>query len=153
MESSKNFSATLFKVLGYVFFFSAFAYLGMTFTNFIINGEGLIGEDQFQYIESFYLVVTLFTSINLVFSGGFILIGNLIQKAADVEIHLKSIAIDFSYTLKNIEKNFPTDYLKENYERKDEHLSKSEVSEELAVNEEQEASQPESEQTTHSQPE
>ena len=104
MESSKNFSATLFKVLGYVFFFAAFAYLGTTLTNFITNGEGLIGEDQFQYIESFYLVVTLFTSINLVFSGGFILIGNLIQKADDVEIHLKSIAIDLSYTLKNIEK-------------------------------------------------
>ncbi len=149
MECSKNFSATLFKVLGYVFFFAAFAYLGTTLTNFIINGEGLIGEDQFQYIESFYLVVTLFTSINLVFSGGFILIGNLIQKADDVEIHLKSIAIDLSYTLKNIEKNFPTDYLKEKNERKDEHLSEPEVSEELAVNDEQEASQPESEQTTH----
>ena len=50
--------------------------------------------------------------------------------------------------LKNIEKNFPTDYLKEKNERKDEHLSEPEVSEELAVNDEQEASQPESEQTT-----
>ena len=147
MKSSNNFSATLFKVLGYIFFFVAFAYLGMTLTNFITNGEGLIGEEQFQYIESFYLVVTLFTSINLVFSGFFILIGNLIQKVTDVEIHLKSIAIDFSYTAKSLEKNFTTDFSQEKYEKKDENLSKPEASEELALNDQQEASQTETEQT------
>ena len=97
MESSKNFSATLFKVLGYVFFFAAFAYLGTPLTNFITNGEGLIGEDQFQYRASFYLVVTLFTSINLVFSGGFILIGNLIQKA-DADNLVKSWNINMVKT-------------------------------------------------------
>ncbi len=119
----------------------------MTLTNFITNGEGLIGEEQFQYIESFYLVVTLFTSINLVFSGIFILIGNLIQKVIDVEIHLKSIAIDFSYTAKSLEKNFTTDFTQEKYEKKDENLSEPEASEELALNDQQEASQPETEQT------
>ena len=119
----------------------------MTLTNFITNGEGLIGEEQFQYIESFYLVVTLFTSINLVFSGIFILIGNLIQKVIDVEIHLKSIAIDFSYTAKSLEKNFTTDFTQEKYEKKDENLSEPEASEELALNDQQEASQPKTEQT------
>ena len=119
----------------------------MTLTNFITNGEGLIGEEQFQYIESFYLVVTLFTSINLFFSGIFILIGNLIQKVIDVEIHLKSIAIDFSYTAKSLEKNFTTDFTQEKYEKKDENLSEPEASEELALNDQQEASQPETEQT------
>lgn len=119
----------------------------MTLTNFITNGEGLIGEEQFQYIESFYLVVTLFTSINLVFSGIFILIGNLIQKVTDVEIHLKSIAIDFSYTAKSLEKNFTTDFSQEKYEKKDENLSEPEASEELALNDQQEASQTETHQT------
>ena len=147
MESSNNFSATLFKVLGYIFFFVAFAYLGMTLTNFITNGEGLIGEEQFQYIESFYLVVALFTSTNLVFSGIFILIGNLIQKVTDVEIHLKSIAIDFSYSAKNLEKNFTTDFSKEKYDKKDENLSEPEAIEELALNDQQEASQTETDQT------
>ena len=147
MESSNNFSATLFKVLGYIFFFVAFAYLGMTLTNFITNGEGLIGEEQFQYIESFYLVVTLFTSINLVFSGFFILIGNLIQKVTDVEIHLKSIAIDFSYTAKSLEKNFTTDFSQEKYDKKDENLSNPEASEELALNDQQQATQSETDQT------
>ena len=140
MESSNNFSATLFKVLGYIFFFVAFAYLGMTLTNFITNGEGLIGEEQFQYIESFYLVVALFTSTNLVFSGIFILMGNLIQKVTDVEIHLKSIAIDFSYSAKSLEKNFTTDFSKEKYDKKDENLSEPEAIEELALNDQQEAS-------------
>ncbi|HCV97843.1 MAG TPA: hypothetical protein DGJ56_00965 [Verrucomicrobiales bacterium] len=147
MESSNNFSATLFKVLGYIFFFAAFAYLGMTLTNFITNGEGLIGEEQFQYIKSFYLVVTLFTSINLVFSGIFILIGNLIQKVTDVEIHLKSIAIDFSYTAKSLEKNFTTDFSQEKYDKKDENLSDPGAIEELALNDQQEASQTETDQT------
>ena len=147
MESSNNFSATLFKVLGYIFFFVAFAYLGMTLTNFITNGEGLIGEEQFQYIESFYLVVALFTSTNLVFSGIFILIGNLIQKVTDVEIHLKSIAIDFSYSAKSLEKNFTTDFSKEKYDKKDENLSEPEAIEELALNDQQEASQTETDQT------
>ena len=147
MESSNNFSATLFKVLGYIFFFVAFAYLGMTLTNFLTNGEGLIGEEQFQYIESFYLVVALFTSTNLVFSGIFILIGNLIQKVTDVEIHLKSIAIDFSYTAKSLEKNFTTDFSQEKYDKKDENLSKPEASEELALNDQQEATQTETDQT------
>ena len=147
MESSNNFSATLFKVLGYIFFFVAFAYLGMTLTNFLTNGEGLIGEEQFQYIESFYLVVALFTSTNLVFSGIFILIGNLIQKVTDVEIHLKSIAIDFSYSAKSLEKNFTTDFSKEKYDKKDENLSEPEAIEELALNDQQEASQTETDQT------
>jgi len=147
MKSSNNFSATLFKVLGYIFFFVAFAYLGMTLTNFITNGEGLIGEEQFQYIESFYLVVALFTSTNLVFSGIFILIGNLIQKFTDIEIHLKSIAIDFSYSAKSLEKNFTTGFSQEKYEKKDENLSKPEASEELALNDQQEASQTETDQT------
>lgn len=147
MESSNNFSATLFKVLGYIFFFVAFAYLGMTLTNFLTNGEGLIGEEQFQYIESFYLVVALFTSTNLVFSGIFILIGNLIQKVTNVEIHLKSIAIDFSYTAKSLEKNFTTDFSQEKYDKKDENLSKPEASEELALNDQQEATQTETDQT------
>ena len=127
MESSNNFSATLFKVLGYIFFFVAFAYLGMTLTNFSTNGEGLIGEEQFQYIESFYLVVALFTSTNLVFSGIFILIGNLIQKVTDVEIHLKSIAIDFSYSAKSLEKNFTTDFSKEKYDKQYERLYEPEA--------------------------
>ena len=147
MESSNNFSATLFKVLGYIFFFVAFAYLGMTLTNFITNGEGLIGEEQFQFIESFYLVVALFTSANLVFSGIFILIGNLIQKVTDVEIHLKSIAIDFSYSAKSLEKNFTTDFSKEKYDKKDENLFEPEAIEELALNDQQEASQTETDQT------
>ena len=147
MESSNNFSATLFKVLGYIFFFVAFAYLGMTLTNFLTNGEGLIGEEQFQYIESFYLVVALFTSTNLVFSGIFILIGNLIQKVTNVEIHLKSIAIDFSYTAKSLEKNFTTDFSQEKYDKKDEDLSKPEASEKLALNDQQEATQTETDQT------
>ena len=119
----------------------------MTLTNFITNGEGLIGEEQFQYIESFYLVVTLFTSINLVFSGVFILIGNLIQKVTDVEIHLKSIAIDFSYTAKSLEKNFTTDFSQEKYNKKDENLSKPDASEELALNDQQESTQTETDQT------
>ena len=119
----------------------------MTLTNFITNGEGLIGEEQFQYIESFYLVVALFTSTNLVFSGIFILIGNLIQKVTDVEIHLKSIAIDFSYAAKSLEKNFTTDFSKEKYDKKDENLSEPEVIEELALNDQQEASQTETDQT------
>ena len=119
----------------------------MTLTNFFTNGEGLIGEEQFQYIESFYLVVTLFTSINLVFSGFFILIGNLIQKVTDVEIHLKSIAIDFSYTAKSLEKNFTTDFSQEKYDKKDENLYKPEASEELALNDQQQATQTETDQT------
>ena len=147
MESSNNFCATLFKVLGYIFFFVAFAYLGMTLTNFITNGEGLIGEEQFQFIESFYLVVALFTSANLVFSGIFILIGNLIQKVSDVEIHLKSIAIDFSYSAKSLEKNFTTDFSHEKYDKKDENLFEPEAIEELALNDQQEASQTETDQT------
>ena len=133
--------------MGYIFFFVAFAYLGMTLTNFLTNGEGLIGEEQFQYIESFYLVVALFTSTNLVFSGIFILIGNLIQKVTNVEIHLKSIAIDFSYTAKSLEKNFTTDFSQEKYDKKDENLSKPEASEELALNDQQEATQTETDQT------
>ena len=119
----------------------------MTLTNFFTNGEGLIGEEQFQHINSFYLVVTLFASINLVFSGVFLLIGNLIQKVTDVEIHLKSIAIDFSYTAKSLEKNFTTDFSQEKYDKKDEDLSKPEASEELALNDQQEATQTETDQT------
>ena len=102
MESSNNFSATLFKVLGYIFFFTAFAYLGMTLANFFTNGEGLIGEEQFQYIGSFYLVVALFTSTNLVFSGIFILIGNLIFHLLILEFHQLTL-LEFILGLLNVE--------------------------------------------------
>ena len=88
MENPKNFSASLFKALGYVFFFAVFTYVGMTVTYYIKFDKGILGEEDFQFIGSFYVFVTLFASINLIVSGIFILIGNLIQKVTDIEIHL-----------------------------------------------------------------
>ena len=145
MESSKNFSATLFKALGYVFFFAVFTYVGMTVTYYIKFDKGILGEEDFQFIDSFYVVVILFASINLIVSGIFILIGNLIQKATDVEIHLKSIAIDFGFTEK-IVKNFSTENSQAESESETEELTESGSGESLIVNDEPEAPEPKSEQ-------
>tara|TARA_B100001250_G_scaffold392636_1_gene394588 strand:- start:23 stop:481 length:459 start_codon:yes stop_codon:yes gene_type:complete len=145
MESSKNFSATLFKALGYVFFFAVFTYVGMTVTYYIKFDKGILGEEDFQFIDSFYVVVILFASINLIVSGIFILIGNLIQKATDVEIHLKSIAVDFGFTEK-IVKNFSTENSQAESESETEELSESGSGESLIVNNEPEAPEPKSEQ-------
>jgi len=145
MESSKNFSATLFKALGYVFFFAVFTYVGMTVTYYIKFDKGILGEEDFQFIDSFYVVVILFASINLIVSGIFILIGNLIQKATDVEIHLKSIAVDFGFTEK-IVKNFSTENSQAESESETEELTESGSGESLIVNDEPEAPEPKSEQ-------
>ena len=145
MESSKNFSATLFKALGYVFFFAVFTYVGMTVTYYIKFDKGILGEEDFQFIGSFYVFVTLFASINLIVSGIFILIGNLIQKATDIEIHLKSIAVDFGFTEK-IVKNFSTDNPQAEPENKTEELSESGSGESVIVNDEAEAPEPKLEQ-------
>jgi hypothetical protein len=145
MESSKNFSATLFKALGYVFFFAVFTYVGMTVTYYIKFDKGILGEEDFQFIDSFYVVVILFASINLIVSGIFILIGNLIQKSTDIEIHLKSIAVDFGFTEK-IVKNFSTENPQAEPESKTEELSESGSEESLIVNDEPEAPEPKSEQ-------
>ena len=145
MESSKNFSATLFKALGYVFFFAVFTYVGMTVTYYIKFDKGILGEEDFQFIGSFYVFVTLFASINLIVSGIFILIGNLIQKATDIEIHLKSIAVDFGFTEK-IVKNFSTENPQAEPENKTEELSESGSGESVIVNDEAEAPEPKLEQ-------
>ena len=145
MESSKNFSATLFKALGYVFFFAVFTYVGMTVTYYIKFDKGILGEEDFQFIGSFYVFVTLFASINLIVSGIFILIGNLIQKATDIEIHLKSIAVDFGFTEK-IVKNFSTENPQAEPENKTEELSESGSGESVIVIDEAEAPEPKLEQ-------
>ena len=145
MESSKNFSATLFKALGYVFFFAVFTYVGMTVTYYIKFDKGILGEEDFQFIGSFYVFVTLFASINLIVSGIFILIGNLIQKATDIEIHLKSISVDFGFTEK-IVKNFSAENPQAEPENKTEELSESGSGESVIVNDEAEAPEPKLEQ-------
>ena len=145
MESSKNFSATLFKALGYVFFFAVFTYVGMTVTYYIKFDKGILGEEDFQFIGSFYVFVTLFASMNLIVSGIFILIGNLIQKATDIEIHLKSIAVDFGFTEK-IVKNFSTENPQAEPENKTEELSESGSGESVIVIDEAEAPEPKLEQ-------
>ena len=146
MESSKNFSATLFKALGYVFFFAVFTYVGMTVTYYIKFDKGILGEEDFQFIGSFYVFVTLFASMNLIVSGIFILIGNLIQKATDIEIHLKSISVDFGFTEK-IVKNFSAENPQSEPKSKTEELSQPDSEESLIVNDEPEAPEPKSEQT------
>ena len=145
MESSKNFSATLFKALGYVFFFAVFTYVGMTVTYYIKFDKGILGEEDFQFIGSFYVFVTLFASMNLIVSGIFILIGNLIQKATDIEIHLKSISVDFGFTEK-IVKNFSAENPQAEPENKTEELSESGSGESVIVNDEAEAPEPKLEQ-------
>ena len=145
MESPKNFSATLFKALGYVFFFAVFTYIGMTVTYYIKFDKGILGEEDFQFIGSFYVFVTLFASINLIVSGIFILIGNLIQKATDIEIHLKSISVDFGFTEK-IVKNFSAENPQAEPENKTEELSESGSGESVIVNDEAEAPEPKLEQ-------
>ena len=117
----------------------------MTVTYYIKFDKGILGEEDFQFIDSFYVVVILFASINLIVSGIFILIGNLIQKATDVEIHLKSIAIDFGFTEK-IVKNFSTENSQAESESETEELTESGSGESLIVNDEPEAPEPKSEQ-------
>ena len=145
MEGSKNFSASLFIALGYVFFFAVFTYLGMTVTYYIKFDKGILGEEDFQFIGSFYVVVTLFASINLVASAIFILIGNLIQKASDIEIHLKSISLDFGFTEK-IVKNFNTENPQTEPEIRTKDLSESDSKESQTINDQTKSIEPKSEQ-------